>query len=165
MSEIDALVAELRHAHAGDPWHGPSRAAVLADVGAEEAARRPPGGAHSIWELVLHMTSWTDEVVRRLRGGAPGLPEAGDFPPVPPAPTEDAWAAARRGLDDAHARLVEAVQTFPSARLGEPVGATRDAPLGTGVSYGAMVRGVLQHDAYHSGQMAVLKRILRAGAR
>lgn len=165
VSEIDVLVAELRHAHDGEPWHGPSRAAVLADVGAAEAAWRPPGGGHSIWELVLHMAGWTDEVVRRLRGGTPGLPEAGDFPPVPAAITEESWDAARRALDAAHARLVDAVRAFPPERLAEPVGDTRDAPLGTGVTYGMMLRGVLQHDAYHSGQAAVLKRIARAAGR
>ena len=33
-----------------------------------------------------------------------------------------------------------------------------DAPLGTGVSYEGMVSGALQHNAYHGGQVALLRR-------
>jgi uncharacterized damage-inducible protein DinB len=163
MNEIDQLLVELDHAHAGDPWHGPSRAAVLADVTAVEAARRPPGGAHSIWELVLHMAGWTSEVARRLRGGAPQLPPEGDWPAVPATPTEAEWSAAKHRLDAAHQDLASALATFPAERLSELVKANRDAPLGAGKSYGATLRGVLQHDAYHTGQIAILKRVLRGG--
>lgn len=164
MNEIDDLVRDLHHAHAGDPWHGPSRASVLADVSAPEATRRPPGGAHSIWELVLHMTAWNGEVARRVRGAAPKEPPEGDWPAAPAAPTEAAWVEAKRRLDTAHEALVSAVRDFPVERLGATVGTGRDAPLGSGVSYGAMLRGVLQHDAYHTGQVAVLKRLLRDGS-
>ena len=59
MTEIERIVRELEEAHAGNPWHGPSRRAVLADVTGEEAARRPGRQAHGIWELVLHMRAWT----------------------------------------------------------------------------------------------------------
>ncbi|HEX5830655.1 MAG TPA: DinB family protein, partial [Gemmatimonadaceae bacterium] len=161
--EIDQLGRELAAAHAGDPWHGPSRAAVLANVGAADAARRPAGGAHSMWEIVLHMTAWTSEVARRLRGGTPAEPAAGDWPAAPAgdAATADAWNAARAALDAAHAELLAALRQLPAEQLEAVVGEGRDAPLGTGVTYGAMVRGLLQHDAYHSGQIAILRRVQR----
>jgi uncharacterized damage-inducible protein DinB len=161
MSEIEQLVAELSHAHAGDPWHGPSRAAVLANIGWADAARRPPGGAHSIWELVLHMTSWTREVARRLRDGVARPPELGDWPAAP-EPSEAAWSAARAALDQAHVELIASLRTVPDQRLDENVGAERDAPLGAGVSYRVMLHGLAQHDAYHSGQIAILARVVRA---
>src|SRR5687768_3502173 len=96
------LVDEIRHAHNGDPWHGPSRSHVLADVTVAEAARHPGGEAHRIWELVLHMRAWTNEVQRRLVEGNPGLPDEGDWPPVPES-TPQAWAETLRSLDEAHA--------------------------------------------------------------
>lgn len=164
MSEIEHLISELSHAHAGDPWHGPSRATVLANVAWEDAAHRPPGGAHSIWELVLHMTAWTREVARRLRDGVARPPELGDWPPVPEA-SATAWSEARTALDRAHAELIAALRTFPEERLDEKVGTARDAPLGAGVSYRAMLHGVAQHDAYHSGQIAILARMLRPATR
>src|SRR5687768_14793615 len=138
MTEIENLLAALRHAHDGDPWHGPSRAAVLADVSARDAAGRPPGGVHTIWELVLHMAAWTDEVTRRLRGSTPQLPAQGDWPPMPPTPSETEWAAARGALNAAHREVVSTLEAMSPAQLADRVGAERDAALGTGVSMGGM---------------------------
>lgn len=162
MSEIDDLISDLENGHAGDPWHGPSRAAVLANVSAGEAAWRPPGEVHSIWELVLHMTGWTGEVASRVRGAAPKLPTAGDWPAVPAAATEADWKNALRALDEAHRDLVRAIRELNPGSLGKPVPTNRDAPLGTGVTYGAMLRGVAQHDAYHTGQIIILEKLARS---
>ena len=160
MSEHALLLDELRRTHDGDPWHGPSRAHVLADIDAGLAARQPPGGAHSIWELVLHMRAWTGEVARRLVEGRPRLPDDGDWPPVPSPPTAEALVVTLMSLNEAHARLMRTVEAFPEERLGEDVGDTRDGPLGTGVTFAAMLHGLAQHDAYHTGQIAILKRLV-----
>lgn len=161
MTEIESIVDELRHAHDGSPWHGSSRADILRGVTAAGAARRPVPNAHTIWELVLHMAAWTGEVARRTRGHAPRTPLEGDWP-ASPAETSDAhWQRAIVGLGDAHTGLVQAVQAFPESRLATRVGDERTPALGTGVTYGAMLRGLAQHDAYHSGQIALLKKLGR----
>jgi uncharacterized damage-inducible protein DinB len=161
MNEVEQIIAELSHAHDGDPWHGPSCTAVLAGVGWKEAAWQPSGGAHSIWEIVLHLTSWRSEVARRVREGVAGPPEMGDWPPVP-EPSAGSWTEACVALDRAHAELLASVRTLTPRQLDEIVGRERDAPLGTGVSYRAMLHGLAQHDAYHCGQIAILKRIVRS---
>lgn len=161
LPDVGRVIEELRRQHDGDPWHGPSRAAILADVSAEEAAWRPGAGAHSIWELVLHMRSWTREVERRALGGQPAMPEDGDWP-VPLDTSESAWAEAQASLDAAHQRLVGVVRKLGAARLSEKVGATRDKPLGTGITHRAMLYSLAEHDIYHSGQVALLKRLARA---
>jgi hypothetical protein len=78
---VAAILDQLRRTHDGDPWYGSSRARFLEGISAHDAAGRPPGVAHSMWELVLHMTAWTDEVRRRLAGAEPGTPEAATGPP------------------------------------------------------------------------------------
>jgi uncharacterized damage-inducible protein DinB len=160
MSEMEQITDELAQGHAGNPWHGSSRAAVLADVTAAEASWRASAGTHSIWELVLHMRGWTLEVARRAREGGPRQPDDGDWP-VPPAPTEAEWNAARGSLDAAHEELARTLRTFDPRRLDESIGPERDAPLGTGVTYRRMFHGVAQHDAHHTGQIALLKRLVR----
>lgn len=159
MSEIELIVEELQHAHAGEPWHGSSRAALLAGISAEAAHREPGHGAHGIWQLVLHMHAWTAEVARRLRGGRPATPVEGDWPAQPGEPTESAWRAAIDGLDAAHAELLAAIVELDASRLDVLVGDESDAPNASSVTIRRMLHGVAQHDAFHSGQIALLKRI------
>jgi uncharacterized damage-inducible protein DinB len=160
MTEQAQILKELQQAHDGDPWHGSSRAAILADVTLHEAVHHPDGGAHSIWEIVLHMRAWTGEVARRVRGGNPGEPAEGDWPPVGPT-SEAAWRAAVEGLSAAHAEVAAAIGGLREGQLDERVGGARDAPLGTGVTYREMLHGLAQHDAYHTGQIALLKKLQR----
>jgi uncharacterized damage-inducible protein DinB len=161
LSQTDFLVDQLERAHAGDPWHGSSRAALLADVTVAEAHARPVPSVHSIWELVLHMTAWTREVTRRVEGGLAGEPQMGDWPAPPSAPDERAWRSARGALDDAHVALRDAVRTLEASRLAARVGDERSASLGTGVTFAQTINGLVQHDAYHSGQIALVKKMMR----
>ncbi len=156
---IERLRAQLRHAVADDPWHGPSIASLLDGLTPEQAAARPVAGAHSIWETVLHVTSWHREVLRRLQGNAPAMPEAGDWPPVPTVSAR-AWAGAIGDLHRSQAELDAALAALTPADLERPVGTLREPALGTGFSLGETVIGLLQHDAYHGGQIALLRRAL-----
>ena len=153
------LSEQVRLAHDGPAWHGAALAENLDGINAEQAASRPLPDAHSVWEIVLHVTGWTREVARRLEGGDPGPPAEGDWPAVGRL-SEEAWARDRAALGEAHAALAAAVEHFPEARWRDRVGGERDAPLGTGVSYAAMVAGLLQHDAYHGGQVGLLRKAL-----
>jgi hypothetical protein len=161
--ETRRLVDELRRAWEGPVWHGPALGELLEDVTAGEAAAHPIPGVHSIWEIVLHATGWAREVERRLRGGEPALPAEGDWPEVPCAPTPEMWEEARGALADIHRRLQETIAGFPEERLREKIGTEFSASLGTGIPYRAMIQGLAQHDAYHGGQIAILKKALRSG--
>ena len=162
MSDIARIADTLRRAHDGDAWHGLAIGEALADVTASEAAWRGPGVAHGIWEIALHATTWAREVARRLRTGAADHPEDDDWPALPEQPGEGAWRETRERLAAAHAELQEALMAFDEDRLDDRMGDRRDPALGTGVSFHAMLYGLAQHDAYHAGQVAVLKRLVRS---
>jgi uncharacterized damage-inducible protein DinB len=159
MSEAARLVDQFVRAHDGDPWHGSPLKAVLKGVTASQAATRPPNGAHSIWEIVLHATGWRNETARRATGAPAGEPEAGDWPDVG-EPTPARWAAALAALDASHTTLVNTVRNMSDEQLLKPTNDPRNRPLGTGVSYYELLHGIVQHDAYHAGQIVVLKRVL-----
>jgi uncharacterized damage-inducible protein DinB len=161
MTTSDRLVRALERQHSGEPWHGPSRAAILADVTWQEAAWQPPGGGNSIWALVLHMRAWTREVLARAEGGVPGAPAEGDFPPVP-TPSAAAWQVALASLEAAHVELASAVKGMSEEQLAAKVKARPGEAEGSGISVRNMVGSLAEHDIYHSGQVAVLKRLARA---
>jgi uncharacterized damage-inducible protein DinB len=67
-NELARLESQLRAAFEGPAWHGPAVLELLRDVSPAEAAARPIAGAHTIWEVVLHLTGAYDLVLRRMRG-------------------------------------------------------------------------------------------------
>ncbi|HEV7838068.1 MAG TPA: hypothetical protein VGO75_08390, partial [Gemmatimonadaceae bacterium] len=58
-SDLVALRQDLHNVYEGAPWHGSSITQVLEGIDAKVAASRPIPHAHTIWEIVLHMTGWT----------------------------------------------------------------------------------------------------------
>jgi len=157
MSEIARVIDQLQREHSGDPWHGSPMLTILDGIDAARAAHTPIAGAHSIWELVLHVTGWKREVARRLGGAPAGEPAAGDWPPVGEV-TDARWQAALNDLAAAHEELVAATAALPESRLFEPTNDPRNRPLGTGVSYYVLLHGAVQHDVYHAGQIAILSK-------
>jgi uncharacterized damage-inducible protein DinB len=161
MNEIARIVDQLEREHTGDPWHGSPLSAILAGTTWEQAAAKPLANAHSIWELVLHITGWKNEVRRRLSGAAAGEPDTGDWPSVG-QPTPERWDEAREHLELAHRLLVSAVKEFPEADLYTPTNDARNRELGLGVTYYELLHGIVQHDVYHAGQIAILKKGLQS---
>jgi uncharacterized damage-inducible protein DinB len=149
----------LRKAHADDPWHGPSTTDTLHGITAEQAAAHPIPNAHSIWEIVLHLSAWHGEATRRLQGNAPAMPEEGDWPDVGEV-SEARWKQAREHLDTTLTNLRETLATLSDQDLDRPGGSLSDRALGTGVPHRTMVVGILQHAAYHSGQIVMLRKAL-----
>ena len=156
-TDIEALREDLRSVYDGSPWHGSSINAILENIDADTAARRSVRNAHTIWELVLHMTGWTREVTARVRGGSPKSPPE-DWPVPKTEDGESAWRAAKEDLAAAHAELVQEVDSLKAEELVRWIGDNRDPALGAGVTVGTLIRGLLQHHTYHQGQIALLKR-------
>ena len=139
----------------GPMWHGPALADVLDGVTAEQAAARPIPGAHTIWELVLHATAWTEIARERLAGSAKGEPTPEeDWPPVTDQ-SADAWRATVERLKEAHRELAAEVSGMDDSQLVGRVPGKDHSVL-------TMFHGIIEHDAYHGGQIAILKRALGA---
>jgi heme-degrading monooxygenase HmoA/uncharacterized damage-inducible protein DinB len=150
-AEAGALARELETLGRGDAWHGPALAELLVGVSAATASARPIASAHTIWEVVLHVTAWTDVFRRRLDGEAVEEPEAGDFP-APPSPTRKAWAQAMQTLFEGHRALTARVARLSDAELGRRV-PNRDFDVRF------QVRAAIRHIVYHSGQIGLLRKI------
>jgi uncharacterized damage-inducible protein DinB len=149
-SETSRIADQLRRAFHGGAWHGPSVLKLLRDVDAATAAAKPLTNVHSIWELVLHIAAWDDAVRRRLSGTKLRLTALQNFPRVP-EPTNVAWRSAVAQLKKTHEVLVSTVSALPDSRLREHVPGKR-------YDVYFMLHGVVQHELYHAGQIAILKK-------
>lgn len=149
-NEVTRIEDQLKRAFEGDAWHGPPLMEALRGVTADRAAAKPIAGAHSIWEIVLHVAAWEDAVRRRLGGEPVSLSDAEDWPAVGEA-GDAAWKEALEKLRSGHMALRRAVAKLSDARLKE------EAPGATYTVY-HLVHGVIQHDLYHAGQISILKK-------
>jgi uncharacterized damage-inducible protein DinB len=153
MSRGQRIAEAIERSVSGPMWHGPALADLIGDVTAEDAADHAIGGAHSIWELVLHTTAWTEIVRARLVGSPLGEPTPEeDWPPVSDTSPE-AWRTAVERAKEAHRELAADVAKLDDAVLIGRVPGKDHSVL-------VMLHGIIEHDAYHGGQIAVLKRAL-----
>ena len=150
MYETGRIEDQLNRSFRGEAWHGPCLQDLLHDVSFEQAAARPLPGAHSIWEIVLHITAWLDAARRGLAGENVELSSQQDWPAVGDG-SESGWKIALGNLEIVLERLRGAVAAFDSERLDEKV---RGKPY----SYYFLLHGVIQHNLYHAGQIALLKK-------
>ena len=157
--EVAWVHDQVGRGFAGPAWHGPSVRDVLRDLSATAAAAQPVAGAHSIWELVHHITAWKVFIRRRLQGEViTGVTPADDWPAVV-ATADAAWAESLSALDSAHQALLETIAALTPARLGE----TLASEPGTTETVYTSLLGLVQHDLYHAGQIAILRRAGTAG--
>ena len=151
MSESARIADQLRYAFHGQAWHGPSVLELLSEVDAATAAAHPLPDVHSIWELVLHIAAWDEAVNLRIVANKP-VSRKGDknFPPVRDE-SQAAWKKAIVHLKTTHAALIKTVAALPDSRL-------QDRVPGKNYSVYFMLHGVAQHELYHAGQIALLKK-------
>ena len=152
MTEIERILDQLNRAFEGPAWHGPSIKELLNGVTAAQAHARPLQNAHSIWELVHHIAVWEDVGRRRLEGDPAEVPISSpeDWPPAADV-SEAAWEKSKAALERGHQSLVQAISRVPESRLDEPILEGKSTVYVT-------LHGVIQHDLYHAGQIAILKK-------
>jgi uncharacterized damage-inducible protein DinB len=153
MSETVRLADQIRRAFEGDAWHGDSMRELLHGVNAKVAAAHPIKNAHSIWELVLHVATWDDVTVKRIAGTALEPSDEQNFPPVKDT-SEAAWGKAIEQAKRAHNELVKAVAAFPDSRLQDQVPGKTESYH----NFFYLFSGIVQHELYHAGQIALLKK-------
>ena len=153
MTEVERMLGQLDRAFKGEAWHGPALLELLDDISFEQASRHPIRDAHSIWEIVNHIASWNSIVQHRLAGQKVDVTSEVDWPPVWES-SDVAWTRSIEHFRDCHARLRKAIAAINEADL-------ETTPPGQKDSRYVMVHGVIQHDLYHAGQIAILKKALR----
>jgi hypothetical protein len=155
MNEIELIAAQIESGYRDGAWPGVPVRDLLRSLTAADAAAHPVPVAHSAWEIALHIGFWHDAVRRRLDGDPVNYAPEEDWP-SPAEPTEANWKFALDAIDRGLVSLVTRVRELDPARLGDLV------PAKDFTVY-FMLHGVPQHDLYHGGQVALLKKVLDRG--
>ena len=136
-------------------WHGPNLWGALRGAAPEEAAWRPQPDRHNVWELAVHAAYWKYRVLRYVAADPPAaFDEPGSDWFERTGGPEEAWETDKERLRAWHTRLRTAVATFDPARL--------DAVAYDRYTYEDLLLGAAAHDAYHAGQVRLLRRMHEA---
>jgi uncharacterized damage-inducible protein DinB len=137
-------------------WHGATLRGALRGLTSAEALWRPAPNRHNIWELSLHAAYWKYAVRRRLAGQATGSfdRKPSNWPEVTDPADDTAWKRDIRLLESEHRKLRETVASLRPTQLAlrSPKGVWTNAEE---------IHGVAAHDLYHTGQIQLIKRLMK----
>ncbi len=109
------------------------------------------GERHIIWEIVDHMTFWLNEVNKYIRDMACPNTQLNDW--IPMGELEKEWEESVNGLEYAVNMLIGKLDEWTNEDMEKVV-------PGANYNFRQMLHGALHHNLYHSGQIALLKKMV-----
>lgn len=152
-TKISGLISRLQDSLNGDPWYGDSVIGKLATIDHRTASAFPLPNIHSIAEVLQHLINWHVFTVRKIKGDKTFIiqqNDSNDWTPVS-IETETDWQDLIGDYKNSAKELIEALEGMDDSFLN------RDIP-GKPYTFGYLLEGIVQHNVYHLGQIALLKK-------
>jgi uncharacterized damage-inducible protein DinB len=150
MKEPLRLKKTFSNLYNGDPWLDVTLVGTLQAISVEQASKKPAPGVNSIWEITNHLINWRQTVLERVHGTVIPSPEHNYFQPVEDT-SEKAWKETLVRLSESE----EAWESFLE-KINEK-GLNEVYPANDHTYYDHII-GIIQHDAYHLGQIVLLAK-------
>ncbi len=147
-TELSRIINMLQNAYDGAAWHGASIMEILEKITAKQAFQ-PSEHIHRICELVQHITGWRVFAIKRLEGDAFYEVSQFDNWKTFKNPNEDTWEEIKADLAESQKNILAALEKISDDRLNDEV-------EGKAYNYYTLIHGVIQHDLYHLGEIALL---------
>jgi uncharacterized damage-inducible protein DinB len=151
--ELTRIISQLTASMEGNAWHGPAVLELIEDINDEEASAKPLRDAHNIFELTAHITAWQKAGIRRINGDPARLTDQEDWPMQNDA-SEEQWSNTKKELISTFNLLKSEIKSFPPEHLDENI-------EGLDQTFYTLFHGIVQHNIYHAGQIAILKKAIR----
>ncbi|HAS45784.1 MAG TPA: DinB family protein [Microscillaceae bacterium] len=153
--EIQRIRFSFKMAYNGSPWHGKSLLQLVKGIDYQQANHRPIPQAHSIWELIQHILSWREFVIKKLEGDAEfdiEINSTHDWTPTQ-TPIEAKWQNILSALVENQQVILEILESWQDAQLDDLV-------PGKEYNFYTLLHGIIEHDIYHAGQIALVRKAL-----
>ena len=150
MKELKRMTKLLDDIYEGSPWIDVNLMTTLQHISADQAARKVAPQWNTIWEIVNHLISWRLNVLQRIQDKVLASPADNYFGPVRDM-SEEAWQNTLKKLEDSQEQWRLVLKKFKKKNL------EKDYPTNS-LSYYDHILGIVQHDAYHLGQIVLLAK-------
>lgn len=152
MKQVELLAKEFQKLFNGASWIDVNIVATLASLNAEQAAAKPFGNVNSIWEIVNHLANWREAVLKRINGVDFPSPENNFFEPLADI-SPKAWTETLQRLNESQKAWSALLHKMNDSDLEEQSVQRKQTKY-------ELISGILQHDAYHLGQVVILKKFV-----
>ncbi len=152
---MDSLIEQLKDAYEGEPWFGRNAKALLKEV-EEASAFQKLNHQHSILELVWHMITWREFTIHCLQQSSQfNLKhfEELDWREIDPTDTS-LWHGGLEKPDETQSQLISLLGQQDDSLLEQVV-------KERSYNYRKLLAGIIQHDIYHLGQIALITKQLK----
>ena len=153
MKETKRIATLFNDLYSGSPWLGTNLLNTLQQITATNAARKVIPQLNSIWEIVSHLVSWRENVLKRVQGNVVKSPADNYFSPITDTSDKE-WQALLKKLDASQNEWIALLEQYPNKDL-------KIVYPPNEMTYYENIHGILQHDAYHLGQIVILAKALR----
>ena len=152
--EIDYIITTLQSVLNGEPWYGRPVMKVLQEIDPSTVYKRPAQNSHSLIELLYHMNTWSEFTLRRLEKDEENdlaAFEKLDWREIDP--NEHTWEKGIAQFKVTHDLIIELLEAKDDEFLSGDVDYRE-------YNFRFLLHGIIQHDIYHIGQIAYLKKLL-----
>lgn len=152
-TQIEELIREFKTIYNGSPWLGNSIKSVLEGIAPEKALETPLREVNCIAGLVSHMITWRMLLIKRMENDDTydvNQEESFNYSNYGSTSTE-IWNHLLNRLDETQNKIVDLLASQQEDFLNKKV-ARRT------YDFRHLTHGVIQHDIYHMGQIAILKK-------
>lgn len=153
MKENEKIQKLFNELHNGEPWLDVTLTGMLKGINASRASAKPLENIHSIWEIIVHITFWRINLSRKLTGEKTVREdEPKDWDPIKDT-SESAWRQTLECFDESIKLLSEILANIPPEKFD-------DIYTPNNTTYWELLYGTLEHDAYHLGQIVLLRKLV-----
>lgn len=152
MKETKRIKKLFEDLYNGIPWIDVTIMDTLKNISAEQAAKKVTPGRNSIWQIVNHMIAWRENVLLRVQGNEVTAPNNNYFTQLEII-SETEWQKALERLANSQDQWIRFLENFDESQFDRIYASNK-------MSYYEHIHGILQHDAYHLGQIVLLSKLV-----
>jgi uncharacterized damage-inducible protein DinB len=152
--ETQSIIKNLENTLTGEPWFGRAVFTIMDEVDEAKTNLKPNNTEHSMNELLWHMITWAEFTMANLENKKPeelASIEGNDWRVL--NPKQHSWKQGLAELKSIHKKIADVLNTKEDGFLKDMVPNRR-------YNFRFMLNGLIQHNIYHLGQIAYVKKLL-----
>jgi hypothetical protein len=158
ISVKEVLLDQLAACHDDESWFKPSKT-ILDDLSVDEAIWKAADDRHSIWALANHLIFWNEMWLNRFKDDLieenSKITNDETFEVDQLQLNEESWNETIRRLSDSFKNWRDAVRNCEHSKLEKSI------PSYFNAQWWGVISNLCIHNAYHTGQMMLLKKVIK----